>query len=55
MCITVGKASFDECDRLTSSFGCTGDFDPSTPPASWIARLAMTSLAFMLVWVPDPV
>jgi len=28
---------------------------PATPPASWIARLATTSFAFMLVWVPEPV
>src|SRR5579863_4607098 len=32
-----------------------GFFDPITPPASWMARLAITSLAFMLDWVPDPV
>ena len=41
-------------DRLTSSFGWIGFFEPSSPPASSMARLAMTSLAFMLVWVPLP-
>ncbi len=40
---------------LTSSLGWTGSFEPNTPPASSMARLAMTSLAFMLVWVPLPV
>ena len=28
---------------------------PTVPPASWIARLAMTSFAFMFDCVPDPV
>ena len=28
---------------------------PSSPPTSWMARLEMTSLTFMLDWVPDPV
>ena len=55
MCMAVGNVSFDDCDMLTSSLGWTGVFDPSTPPASSMARLAMTSLAFMLVWVPLPV
>ena len=55
MCMAVGKVSLDDCDMLTWSLGCTGVFDPSTPPASSMARLAMTSLAFMLVWVPLPV
>jgi hypothetical protein len=55
MCITVGKASLEDWPRLTWSFGWTGDFEPRAPPASWIARLAITSLAFMLDWVPEPV
>ena len=55
MCMAVGKVSFDDCDMLTWSLGWTGVFDPSTPPASSMARLEMTSLAFMLVWVPLPV
>ena len=29
--------------------------DPTTPPAIWIARFAITSLAFMFDCVPDPV
>ena len=40
---------------LTWSLGCTGVCVPSVPPASWMARLAMTSLTFMFDWVPDPV
>ncbi len=55
MCMAVGKVSFDDCDMLTWSLGWTGVFDPITPPASSMARLEMTSLAFMLVWVPLPV
>eukprot|EP01139_Manchomonas_bermudensis_P017219 Amastigsp_a516913_19.p3 type:complete len:139 gc:universal Amastigsp_a516913_19:873-1289(+) len=55
MCIAVGNASFDDCDMLTWSFGCTGFFEPIVPPSSSIARFEMTSLTFMFVWVPDPV
>ncbi len=55
MCMAVGKVSLDDCDMLTWSLGWTGVFDPWTPPASSMARLEMTSLAFMLVWVPLPV
>ena len=55
MCMAVGKVSFDDWDMLTSSLGWTGDLEPICPPSSSIARLAMTSLAFMLVWVPLPV
>ena len=40
---------------LTSSLGWIGFLLPILPPASSIARLEMTSLAFMLVWVPLPV
>ena len=40
---------------FTSSFGWTGALLPSCPPASWMARLLITSLTFMLDWVPDPV
>ena len=53
--MTVGKTSLDDCDRLTWSLGWTGALLPSTPPASSIARLAITSLAFMLDCVPLPV
>ncbi len=55
MCMAVGNVSLDDCDMLTWSLGCTGVFDPRAPPAISMARLAMTSLAFMLVWVPLPV
>ena len=40
---------------LTWSLGWTGCFDPSSPPRISIARLEITSLAFMLVCVPEPV
>ena len=55
MCMAVGKVSLDDCDMLTSSFGWTGFLLPISPPAISMARLAMTSLAFMLVCVPLPV
>ncbi len=55
MCIAVGNVSFDDCDMFTSSFGCTGFFEPRSPPASSMARFEMTSLTFMLVCVPLPV
>ena len=55
MCMAVGKVSLDDWDMLTSSLGWTGSFEPSTPPAISMARLEMTSLAFMLDWVPLPV
>ena len=53
--MTVGKASFDDWDRFTSSFGWIGRLPPRPAPASSLARPAMTSLAFMFVWVPEPV
>ena len=40
---------------LQWSLGWTGSFDPISPPSISMARLAITSLAFMLDWVPDPV
>ena len=55
MCIAVGNVSFDDCDMFTSSFGWTGFLDPRSPPASSIARFAITSLTFMFVCVPLPV
>ena len=55
MCIAVGKVSFDDWLRLTWSFGCTGALAPSGAPSSSLARFAITSFAFMLVWVPEPV
>src|SRR5262245_27102875 len=55
MYIADGKVSFEDCDMLTWSFGCTGVFEPSGVPASWQQRLEMTSLTFMLNCVPLPV
>ena len=55
MCIAVGKVSLEDCDRFTWSLGCTGLLEPSSPPAISIARFEMTSLPFMLDWVPEPV
>ena len=40
---------------LTWSLGWTGSFEPMVPPRISIARLAMTSLAFMFDCVPEPV
>ncbi len=48
MCVEVGKVSLDDCDMLTSSLGCT-----VTPLRAQID--AITSLAFMLELVPEPV
>ena len=45
----------DDWPRFTWSLGWTGNRLPTLPPASWIARLAITSLAFMFVDVPLPV
>ena len=55
MCMAVGKVSFEDWPRFTWSLGCTGDLVPMVPPASSMARLEMTSLAFMFDWVPEPV
>ena len=55
MCIAVGKVSLLDWPRLTWSLGCTGDFEPISPPAISMARFAMTSLAFMFDCVPEPV
>src|SRR2546422_88863 len=53
--MTVGNTSLDDWPRLTSSLGWIGLLLPGAPPASWMARLAMTSLAFMFDCVPEPV
>jgi hypothetical protein len=53
--VTVGMTSFEDWQRLTWSLGWTGRRAPRVSPSSSLARLAMTSLAFMLVDVPDPV
>ena len=55
MCIAVGKVSFDDWPRLTSSLGWIGVLEPISPPAISIARLEITSLAFMFDCVPLPV
>ncbi len=55
MYIAAGKESFDDCDMLTWSFGCTGALLPSGVPASWQLRFEITSFTFMLNWVPLPV
>ena len=55
MCMAVGKVSFEDWPRFTWSLGWTGFLEPSAPPASSMARLEMTSLAFMFDWVPEPV
>ena len=47
--IAAGTVSFDDCEALTWSLGCTGR--PSCSDAS----VAITSLTFMFVDVPDPV
>lgn len=47
ICITVGKVSFEEADMLTWSLGWTGVLEPMWPPRISMARLEMTSLAFM--------
>ena len=53
--IAPGKTSFEDCDMLTWSLGWIGFLEPSSPPSSSMARFEMTSLAFMLDWVPEPV
>ena len=55
MCMAVGKVSLLDWDMFTWSLGCTGSLEPRTPPAISMARFEMTSLTFMLVWVPEPV
>ena len=54
-CIAVGKLSFDDWPLLTWSLGWTGLLPPRSPVRISLARPAITSLAFMLDWVPDPV
>src|SRR3954470_10081031 len=55
MCIAAGNTSLDDCPMLTSSFGWTRRLAPRSPPRSSEARLASTSLTFMLLCVPEPV
>ena len=54
-CIAVGKLSLDDWPWLTWSLGWTGDLPPRLPVRISLARPAITSLAFMLDWVPEPV
>ena len=54
-CMAVGNVSLEDCPMFTWSLGCTGVLLPIWPPTSWMARLLITSLTFMLVCVPDPV
>jgi hypothetical protein len=55
ICIAVGKVSFEDWPMLQWSLGCTGSFEPISPPSISMARLAITSLAFMFDCVPEPV
>ena len=55
MHMAEGKESLEDWDMLTWSLGCTGFLDASSVPASWQQRLEITSLTFMLNWVPLPV
>src|SRR6516162_6954666 len=55
MYIADGNEPFDDCDMFTWSLGCTGVLLPSAVPASWLQRLEITSLTFMLNCVPLPV
>ncbi len=54
MCTADGNESLDDWEALTWSLGCTTSLS-SPSPSSCLARLATTSLTFMLVDVPDPV
>ena len=49
MCTDVGNTSFDDCEALTWSFGCTGE------PSFSVASVASTSFMFMFDDVPEPV
>ena len=53
--MAVGNTSFVLCPMFTWSFGWMRARCPRASPRSSRARLAITSLAFMLVEVPDPV
>ena len=46
----VGKTSFDDCEALTWSFGCT-----RAAEARAMASVASTSFMFMFDDVPEPV
>ena len=52
--IDVGITSLEDWPMFTWSLGWTSR-EPRSPPRSWLARLAMTSFALVLVEVPEPV
>ena len=52
--MAVGITSLDDWPMFTWSLGWTRR-SPRPPPRIWVARLAMTSLALVLVEVPEPV
>ena len=54
-CMAVGMTSLEDWPLLTWSLGCTGVREPILPPRASIARFEITSFAFMLVDVPEPV
>ena len=54
VCRAVGITSLLDWERLTWSLGWTGSRPPRPAPASSLARPAITSLTFMLSWVPLP-
>lgn len=49
MCTEVGNTSFDDCEALTWSLGCTVE------PRMRVASVASTSFMFMFDEVPEPV
>src|SRR5208337_526620 len=55
MDMAEGNESFDDCAMLTWSLGWTGAWPLRGAPTSWQHRLEITSLMFMLNWVPLPV
>ena len=56
MYMAVGKVSFEDWPRLHVVVRMDRVLRRrSFPPSISIARLAITSLAFMLDWVPEPV
>ena len=53
-CTEVGNTSFEDWEALTWSLGCTSSSEPASFSAR-VARVASTSLVFMLEEVPEPV
>jgi hypothetical protein len=50
-----GRCRWTTGPCCTWSLGWTGSFEPISPPSISMARLEITSLAFMFDWVPEPV